>query len=313
MSAAPTDEKVGTNSSSAVGTEQQNGSKSDINKPNETDSSSTCTRSVIVHWNIPAEITPSSSDPEDSQRPVPLPRTKSRIQPFKEDDTVQTLVRLSEDFEGTQFNPEEVTSNKYFRELLEVFCAYNKHEESTADSITEETLQGKDADGDMSHNHRNIQARIQAFESQPGSAEASEPAKPELPPRKVTNKPPVAAKPSVTLKPQFNHSTDDSQNVSSTKIPPTPAPKPQPPKKPTGLSIKEELETLTDKGAIPNRSRPPVLTRAHSIHEEEPSPVPPKPPVKPVKEPLKPNLNVNNHNSTSVSRENQYVDSPSSE
>ncbi|CAF90707.1 unnamed protein product [Tetraodon nigroviridis] len=144
----------------------------------------------------------------------------------------------------------------------------------------------------MSNSHRNIQARIQAFESQGGPAEATEPAKPEPEPRKVTNRPPVAAKPSVALKAQFD----------PTNKPPAPAPKPQPPSKPAGLSIKEELETFHSKGSTPGRSQPPKLARSSCVYDQDPAPAPP---AKPAKEPLKPNLNINNHNSTSVPQEKQ--------
>lgn len=330
-SVAPIDEKVGTNTTVSTGTEVQSDSKSEINQPNQADSTHACTRSITVHWDIPtkplssiaAETTPSSSDSEHSQRPVPLPRTKSRKQAITEEVKVQTLVKLSENCDSVHSDPEEVPSNKYLKELLEVFSADNECEENS-DIVdqSDETLQGEDDGSEMnsSHSQRNIRARIQAFEGQVSSAEGNEPVKPEPQPRKATNKPPVAAKPSVALKPQFNHSIDDdSQNVSSTNIPqiPTPAPKPQPPKKPMAmanrLSLKKELETLPNKVAIPNRSRPPVLTRANSIYEEEPSPVPPTPPVKPYKEPLKPNLNINNHNSTSMLSGNEYVESQSSE
>ncbi|KAM6938641.1 SH3 domain-containing protein 19-like [Lycodopsis pacificus] len=78
---------------------------------------------------------------------------------------------------------------------------------------------------------------------------------------------------------------------------------PVPPRKPAELPVKEELEILLNK-----RSRPSVLTRDNSIHEED---TPPVPPVKPFKEPLQPNLNINNHNSTARVTENVYVDSPS--
>ncbi|XP_070769887.1 SH3 domain-containing protein 19 [Enoplosus armatus] len=318
---APADKKVGTKTTVSTNTEDQSDSKSDVKQPNQADS--TCTRSVTVHWGIPtkhlsataAETTQSSSDSEHSQRPVPLPRTKSRKQAATEEVKVQTLVKLSETCDTIQSDPEEVPSNKYLKELLEVFSADNECESDIVNQ-PDEALQGEDADGmNANHSQRNIKARIQAFESQ-GSAEEGnvvEPAKPEPRPRKATNRPPVAVKPSVAVKPQFSHSIDgDDQNVSSTNIHqnPSPAPRPQPPKKPVGL-VKEELETLFNKGAIPNRSRPSVLTRANSIYEEETSPVPPTPPVKPFKEPLKPNLNINNHNSASMFRENEYVDSPS--
>lgn len=279
-----------------------------------------------MHWDIPAkhisataaETTPSSSDSEHSQRPVPLPRTKSRKQANTEEVQVQTLVVLGEHCDNIHSDPEEVYSNRYLKELLEVFSADNECEEnSDVDNHSDEDLEGEDAGGEMNHSHsqRNIRARIQAFEGQTSTEEgnAVEPARPEPVPRKA-NKPPVAAKPSAALKPQFNQSIDDNQNVLSTNIPqnPTPAPRPQPPKKPVGLSIKEELEALHNKAAIPNRSRPSVLTRANSIYEENSSLVPPTPPVKPFKEPLKPNLNINNHNSAFMFRENEHVDSLSS-
>ncbi|KAM7008708.1 SH3 domain-containing protein 19 [Tautogolabrus adspersus] len=166
------------------------------------------------------------------------------------------------------------------------------------------------------HSQRDIRARIQAFESQTSVEERNvEPSKPEPKPRKTASKPPVAAKPSVALRPEFNQSTEDEyQNVTTTntpQTPPTPAPKPQPLKKPVGQSVIDELETIHDKAAIPKRSRPSVLTRSECIYEDEPIPVTsPTPPVRPVREPLKPNLNINNHNSASMTRENEYVESP---
>ncbi|XP_035516466.1 SH3 domain-containing protein 19 isoform X2 [Morone saxatilis] len=319
-------EKVGTTVS--TNTEDQSDSKSDVKQPNQADSSHTSTRSVTVHWDIPskylvapaaAETTPSSPDSQHSERPVPLPRKKSRKPAITKEVEVQTLVKLSENCDNTDSDPEEVTSNKYLQELLEVFSADNDCEEN-CDIVnqSDEALEGEDADGEMnpSHSQRNIRARIQAFESQASTEEGNvvEPAKPEPRHRKPSIKPPVSAKPSVALKLQFNHSIyDDNQNVSSTNMPPnpTPAPKPQPPKKPVGQSVREELEILHSKVPIPNRSRPSVLSRANSIYEEVTSPVPPIPPVKPFKEPLKPNLNINNHNSASIVTENEFVDSPS--
>ncbi|XP_070683880.1 SH3 domain-containing protein 19 [Pempheris klunzingeri] len=320
---APTVDKVGTNATVSTSAEDQSDSKSDVKQTNQADSTDTYTRSVTVHWDIPAknlavtaaETTPSSSDSEHSQRPVPRPRTKSRKQANTEE--VQTLVKLGENCDNTHSEPEELSSNKYLKELLEVFSADNKCEEnSDVVNQSDESIEGEDAGDEMNSNNsqRNIRARIQAFESQAGPEEGNEVelAKPEPLPRKA-NKPPVAAKPSVGLKPQFNHSVDDNQNISSTNIHqnPTPAPRPQPPKKPVGLSIKEELEAIHNKASIPNRSRPSVLTRSNCIFDEETPPLPPTPPQKPFKEPLKPNLNINNHNSASMVTENEYVDSPS--
>lgn len=263
-----------------------------------------------MHWNITEEplSTVAPPHPEHSQAPVPLPRSKQRKQPPAEDNQGPILVQLGEDCDTLRSDPGETASNKYLNELLEAFSLSNEREENSdsADGVRE----AEDAGGDMSHNHRNIRERIQAFESQGGPAEASEPAKPDPEPRKVTTRPPVAAKPSVALKPLLNHSVDeDSQNVSHANNPPAPAPKPQPPKKPVGLAIKGELETLHSKGSISNRAHPPKLTRSSCVYDEDPSPVPP---LRPAKEPLKPNLNINNHNSTSV-LQNQYEDSPSSE
>lgn len=304
-----TDEKFGANTPASSSTEDPD-SKIDVHQPNQADSSHTWTRSVTVHWDFPTqqtsaptETTLPSSDSLQIQRPVPLPRTKTRKQAPPEESPL--LVRLSESSDSGPSDPQEAPSNEYLKELLEVFSA----------DCSDNCDLSDDADVEMntSNSHRNIRARIQAFESQTSTEEevnVIESAKPEPRPRTGPSKPPVAAKPSVAVKPQFNQSTaDDSQNVSTESAPQirTPAARPQPPKKPQGLSIKEELESLHNKKTL-NSSRP-VLTRAKSIYEEDVSLDPPKPPVRPVKEPLKPNLNINNHNSTSMSTENQYVDS----
>ncbi|XP_035800315.2 SH3 domain-containing protein 19 isoform X3 [Amphiprion ocellaris] len=312
----PANRKPETEQKVATNTGDQSDLKSDVKPLEKAESTHTCTRSVTVHWNIPtnplcvtaAETTPCSSNSEHSQPPVPRPRTKSQKQAVEE-APVQTLVKLGESCDNIQSDPQETYSNKYLKELLEVFSTDIECEENQSD----EASHGEDAAGEMNTNHsqRNIRARIQAFESQAEEGNVSKPAKPEPRPRKTTSKPPVAAKPSMALKPQFNQVIeDDNQNISAANIPenPTQALRPQPPKKPVGLSIKEELETIHSRGTLPQRSRPSVLTRANSIHDEEPTPLPPVPPAKPFKEPLKPNLNINNHNSSSVFRENEYVD-----
>ncbi|XP_068583801.1 SH3 domain-containing protein 19 isoform X2 [Cebidichthys violaceus] len=317
-------EPVGTNTPVSTNAEDQSDAESDVNQPDQSGSTHTWCRSVTVHWDIPlsdtAEITPSSPDSEHSRRPVPLPRTKPRKQAIKEEVKVQTLVKLSEHCDSIQSDPEVVSSNKYLKELLEVFsadneCADNECAENGGNvNQSDEALQGEDAGDEMNTNHsqRNIRARIQAFETQASTEDgnAVELAKPQPTPRKPTNKPSVAAKPSAALKLQLNHSVDnDYQNVSITDVPQIPsiAPRPVPPRKPVEPPVKEELEILLHK-----RSRPSVLTRANSIYEEDSPPVPPTPPVKPfIKEPLKPNLNINNHNSASRVSENVYGDSPS--
>lgn len=302
------DEKVETNISLSDVKEQ---SEAKLDLPNQTIS---CTRSVTVYWNLPSELQPSVV-PEDtltpshaSPRPIPLPRTKCLKKACAEEAEVQPLVKISEnsdssDLKGTQ-------SNEYLKELLEAFSEDNEREASgDLPDQSDEDLEEGNADGEMttSHSQRNIQARIQAFESQTEPADGPQLAKPKPQPRKSTNKPPVAAKPSIALKPTFNqHTDDDSQNVLVPSA--LPAVKPKPPKKPGAstnrLSIKEELEAIHS-----NKLHTPVLTRANSIYEEEPLLVLPTPPPKPHKEPLKPNLNINNHNS--VFRQNEYVESPS--
>lgn len=304
------DEKVETNISLSE-VEEQSEAKSGL--PNQTIS---CTRSVTVYWNLPSNQQPSVV-PEDtltpshsSPRPIPRPRTKCLKKASAEEAEVQPLVKICENPDSTCGDSKATQSNEYLKELLEAFSEDNEREESgELPDHSDEGLEGGDADGEMttSHSQRNIRARIQAFESQTESADGPELSKPEPQTRKCINKPPVAAKPSIALKPTFNHTNDDdSQNVLVTNA--LPAVKPKPPKKPGAstnrLSIKEELEAIHG-----NKSHTPVLTRANSIYEEEPSLVLPTPPPKPHKEPLKPNLNINNHNS--VFRQNEYVDSPS--
>ncbi|XP_034397010.1 SH3 domain-containing protein 19 isoform X2 [Cyclopterus lumpus] len=304
-------EPVGTNTPVSINTEDQSDAESDVKQPDQ--SGSSCIRSVTVHW----DILSSSPDSEHSRRPVPLPRTKPPKPAITEEVKVQTLVKLSEHCDRIQSDPEVVSSNKYLKELLEVFSTDNEcAENGTNANQSDESSRGEDAGGEMNANHsqRNIRARIQAFETQVSTEEgnAVELAKPEPAPRKPINKPTVAAKPSVALRPQLNQSVDDDyQNVSIANIPqiPSPAPRPLPPRKSVELPVKEELETLFRKTSIPKRPGLSVLTRANSIHEEDTPPVPLTPPVKPFKEPLKPNLNINNHNSVSVT-ENVYVDSP---
>lgn len=315
---------VDTNPTLATSTNSQSDSKTNLKQPNRTNSAETYTRSVIVHWDSPqnslsgpaTETTPSSSDQEPIQPPVPLPRTKRQNICNTEEVKVQTLVKLSESNDENPPDLEDISTNKYLQELLEVFTADSKCEEDTdLANQSQEGLEGEDADDKMNTNHsqRNIRARIQAFESQAGAEEGNgESLKPEPKPRKPVNKPPVAAKPSVSVKPQLDQfAGEDNQNVSTTKIPPTPAPKPQPPKKPVGQSVRDELESLHNKAMVPKRSRPSVLTRSNCICEDDSSPVtPPTPPMKPPKEPLRPNLNINNHNSASMAKENEYVESP---
>ncbi|CAI5680735.1 unnamed protein product [Oreochromis niloticus] len=336
-------DKVVTNTAALTNAEDQSDPDSDGKQLQQQDSTHTCARSVTVHWNIPlnhpsvapepGDATLSPSNSNRSQRPVPRPRTKSLKQPTEEEAKVQTLVEIGESFEDIQSDNQEVLSNKYLKELLEVFGADNEQGGGITDQA-DESSQSEDAPDEMSgsNNQRSIRAKIQAFESQATSEDGNgnESSKPQLPARKPSIRPPVAAKPFVALKPPFTPSMDDdSQNISGANIfkTPTTAPRPQPPEKPAGRSIREELEALHSKGAMSQISRSP-LTRVSQVYEEEPSPFPPEPslfppepslfppepslfpPTPPVKEPLKPNLNINNHNSASLVRENEYVETP---
>lgn len=316
----PTERKTEANTTASTTTEGQSDSKSDVKQLSQTDSTQTCSRSVTVHWDIPTKhlcaptapnkTSSSSSDSEPSQRPIPLPRIKSRKQTINEEVKDQILVKLSDNSDNIQSDPQEVSTNEYLKELLEVFSGENK-----CDIVnqSDEATQGEDPVGEMSTNHgqRNMWARIQAFEDQANNDDGNdaESAKPQLPPRKPSIKPPVAAKPPVAFKPQVNNLMNSySQNISTTDVPqiPSTGPRPQPPKKPGGPSIKDELEALHSKTVVPNKISP-VLTRANSIYEEETSSVPPTLPARPFKEPLKPNLNINNHNSASLFSENEYM------
>ncbi|TNN89580.1 SH3 domain-containing protein 19 [Liparis tanakae] len=304
-------EPVGANTSVSTNAEDQTVDELDVKQPEQSGSTHTCIRSVTVRWDPPS----SSPDSEPSRRPVPLPRTKPRKPAITEEVKVQTLVQLSEHCDSIQSDPEVVSSNKYLKELLDVFSADNECAENAANgNQSDEALRGGDAPGEMTtnHSHRNIRAKIQAFETQ-ASTEEGNAAKPEPTPRKATNKPTVAAKPSVALRPQLNQSVEnDYEEVSIANVPqiPSPATRPLPPRKPVEPPVKEELETLFRKASIPKRPHPSVLTRDNSIHEGDTPPGHVTPPVRPFKEPLKPpNLNINNHNSVSVT-ENVYVDSP---
>ncbi|XP_028259541.1 SH3 domain-containing protein 19 [Parambassis ranga] len=298
--------------SADANTDEQSDSKSDVKQPEKADCTHTYTGSVTVHWNIPTSVsvTAEASSSDHSQRPVPRPRTKARKPAAEEEAKGHILVKLNDSCDTNQSDPLEVSSSQYLKELLEVFSAGDECEEN---SDVVEASQVEDAVDEMNniHTQRNIRARIQAFEGQAGSEEenVSLTTKPDPLPRRATTKPPVAAKPSVALRPLLSLSTDNIYQIASatnTPLNPTPATRPQPPKKPVGLSIKEELEALHSRTDIPHRSRNSVLSRANCIDEVEPSPAPPVPPVKPSKEPLKPNLNINNHNSVSIFRENEY-------
>ncbi|XP_017262320.1 SH3 domain-containing protein 19 isoform X2 [Kryptolebias marmoratus] len=287
--------------------EGQSDSKSDVKELERADSSHTCTRSVTVHWNIPtsrcsvtaAATETTSSNSANSQPPIPRPRTKLRKFAKEEEPEVQTLVKFDENCEILQSDSQEVSTNRYLKELLEVFSESNVCERSTHTvDQSDENSQDEDTVGEMSNNHsqQSFRARIQAFESQAGAEGGNEPS---LPPRRASYKPSVAARPPAAFKAQ---SVDDASLNAPAAQNPFTSPRPPPSSKPVGQSIREELEALHSKGNTPHRSRPPVLARSDSVEEEEE----PMPSEKPFREPLKPNLNINNHNSASMFTDDEH-------
>lgn len=241
-------------------------------------------------------VEPDASDLGDPQRPVPRPRTKLHKNAINKEH--QTVIRQEENCDTFQICSQEVPTNKCLEELLEVF-EFSECEEGRY--FTDQSYKSLDEDNEImsfNQNHQNIRARIQAFEGQTGTEEegGSQPATTDLPPRRATYKPPVASKPSVALKPPSTNDLSQNMFASQNSQNQEPLTRPKPPTKPLEHSVIQELEALHSKRGPPHRSRPLGLTRSNSIHEEEPTSFPPAPPVKPFKEPLKPNLNINNHN-----------------
>ncbi|XP_038127829.1 SH3 domain-containing protein 19 [Cyprinodon tularosa] len=270
-------------------------------------------KSVIVHWNIPTNrqsdssvsVTPAASNLES--RPVARPRTKLHQKTIIEEE--RQSITLGENCDTPQSHSQEVPTTEYLEELLRVSEGNTFGDSRYFIDQSFEELLDEDADGAMStnNNNRKLSARIQAFESQSGTGEenGSQPGTLDLPPRRASYKPPVASKPSVAVKPPRTNGPSQNMAASQNQEPTT---RPKPPTKPVGHSVRQELEALHSNGGLPNQSRPFGLTRSNSIHEEERVTSPPLPPVKPFKEPLKPNLNLNNHN---VYAQNENMFTPS--
>uniref|UniRef100_H2LU76 SH3 domain containing 19 n=1 Tax=Oryzias latipes TaxID=8090 RepID=H2LU76_ORYLA len=289
--------------------EDQRGTKRDLEELEKADSSHTHRKSITVFWQIPKKHFPAAttetaaSTSENRQRPIPRPRTKSQKQTTKAE--IKVLPEASPSSDITQPDSLDVFTKKLSDELLEIFDEGHQFAERFDEQLGQTTQVG-DALGEMSDpfSQRNIRSKIQAFEGQNGTEGGNESARPNPLARRATTKPPVAAKPSLPFR-----SMDDSQNIPATPNP-KPAPKAMPLRKPVGMSVREQLEALHSNGSIQQQPIYALPARA-SRHEEEPSPTPPVPPVKPFKQPLKPNLNINNHNSVSMSRESDLVDGTS--
>lgn len=278
-----------------------------------------------VDTDAPADpdITPDVT--EASPKPCPTPRARSKP---KQSDKVPTLVQLQDSVTSLE---NETSSGKYLKELLEAFSS-----DSQLDLDCPEEVQENQKDQDKEnltenmnglHSDRNIRSRIQAFESQTGSDEASTP----FPrPRNIYTKLPVVApKPSIAPRPSLSSppveaeaaATSDHyyEEVNSTPQPPPIASKPQLPRKPSIASKEESKPQPPIKPALlPPR---PSLARSKAVNsgDDESGGLFKAPPS-----PLKPSkvlLNLNNHNSTSLlsstqtgaTSENEYVDGSMSE
>ncbi|CDQ87421.1 unnamed protein product [Oncorhynchus mykiss] len=325
----------------ATNTKNQTDPKSAAAQPSPTDAScaipNTRSLSPSVSVQLDGPIIPSEPStittfleptvPVATERPIPLPRSKSCKQTITEEVKVQTLVRLSDSGSSSVDDTavEAPPSGKYLQELLDVFCPEDQCDQNTSDNqtptdVSDQSEEG-DEDGDMAalHSQRNIRARIQAFESQEGDGEP-EFKQPEPLPRNVHLKPPViSAKPAPALapkpsikKPSNGNNYQGAISIFSTPFTPsipTPAPRPMLHRKPSIVPEPKESEPEA-------RSRLSIAARAKNLfpqEEDEPRLVPPISPEKPRKEPLGLNLNLNNHNSASITTTeavNEYMDNP---
>uniref|UniRef100_A0A8C5BIC3 SH3 domain containing 19 n=1 Tax=Gadus morhua TaxID=8049 RepID=A0A8C5BIC3_GADMO len=323
----------------SIGTENQNDSKSCIEQRNTKESKHTCSRSVTVQWDgsakdliqhikvpvnsqsPPADFSTPSSEPEPVECPIPLPRLKKyHRKPLTEEVSVsvQTLVSLSDNVEDNQVNSsnnqEELSSNKYIEQLLEVFGADNSSLENDKASESNSTEQSTEADDKMSamHSQREVSARIAAFETKPSTEEETAAQRPKPLPRNASIKPPVSSKPSIASRASFKHSRENNNNnnvmppkplVASRPQKPSPAPRPQHALQPGGYpSIGGPQDMMPSKGPVLPSARLSIKAKVkgleQQLQQENCVLTPPVPGEKPFKEPLLPNLNLNNHNST---------------
>ncbi|XP_059407437.1 SH3 domain-containing protein 19-like isoform X1 [Carassius carassius] len=171
-------------------------------------------------------------------------------------------------------------------------------------------------------NDRNIRSKIQAFESQ-SNTENDDTSMPFARPRKVfTKPPPLAPKPSITLRPSFKKPKEeqvsefDSHLYEEVDSPPMPAPKPQLFKKPSLYSRDDSDSQSPFRAALIPPSRPSLVREKNIPSQDEE--VVSKGPHLPLR-PSKDLMNPNNHNSTALLStitstknmlSNDYVDAP---
>ncbi|CAL8331340.1 unnamed protein product [Lota lota] len=291
----------------------------------------------INSQSTPVDFSTPSSESVPAECPVPLPRLKKYHRKHLTEEvnvTVQTLVSLSDIVDNIQVtssnNQEESSSNKYIEQLLEVFDVDNSSLENDKASESNSTEQSTEADGKMSaiHSQREISARIAAFETQLSTEEETAAQRPKPHPRNAFIKPPVSSKPSIASRPSFKYSGENNNvELPSTAMPQKPlvaprpqkplsAPRPQPAMQPGGCpSIGGLQEMMPNKVPVLSPSRLSIKAKVKSLEQqlqqENHVLAPPVPGAKPFKEPLIPNLNLNNHNSTFMATEDQYYDKSS--
>uniref|UniRef100_A0A8C5A2L4 SH3 domain containing 19 n=1 Tax=Gadus morhua TaxID=8049 RepID=A0A8C5A2L4_GADMO len=293
-----------------------------------------CREPTIVK-SEPTNIQCTNVSIEPVECPIPLPRLKKyHRKPLTEEVSVsvQTLVSLSDNVEDNQVNSsnnqEELSSNKYIEQLLEVFGADNSSLENDKASESNSTEQSTEADDKMSamHSQREVSARIAAFETKPSTEEETAAQRPKPLPRNASIKPPVSSKPSIASRASFKHSRENNNNnnvmppkplVASRPQKPSPAPRPQHALQPGGYpSIGGPQDMMPSKGPVLPSARLSIKAKVkgleQQLQQENCVLTPPVPGEKPFKEPLLPNLNLNNHNSTFMATEDQDYDSSSS-
>ncbi|KAL4640414.1 SH3 domain-containing protein 19 isoform X2 [Arapaima gigas] len=209
-------------------------------------------------------ILASDSGPPQGTRPTPRPRTKPNLQLITREVKVQTLVRLKDDGDSALVIPytAEVSSSKYLSDLLGVFGEGQPCQSNLGNNSCESDECKYNCENSMStlHSHRDIRAKIQAFESQASmnGGDGQPFTKPEPSPRiRQWNPPAVPTKPDVVPKPS-------RWSFSEKASAPSPAPKPQLPPRSTGVengvaSISSSMK------APPLPSRTSVLAQANSL------------------------------------------------
>ncbi|XP_062372575.1 SH3 domain-containing protein 19 isoform X2 [Sardina pilchardus] len=251
----------------------------------------------------PDPSSPSESPRTQAPRPVPRPRTRPS-KPVRTEVKVQTLVRIKDSGDAPQVisGSRDPSPNPYLKELLEVFSADAGADLSDSEgSHRELSDESGDDSSDMS-----IRNKIQAFEGQASTNDHVSTPVPVPRPRNQPSKPPVVApKPALVPRPSVKRQIDENHNDSgnevarvASKLVPTPAPRPVPPKKPS-IDQREDPTVATPKTALLPPPRPPLQNKPNSFPPQEETAMPKAPPPV-LRKPSRELLNHNNHNSTSL-------------